>query len=256
MYRRIPVTDQFIIEPQQGNRTARHFKGSDIASYEGTSNGNILAMQNSGEFVGNDIEFDQRGPTHAIDKGQHTFTSFQAKVIDDGDGKHFCHFSGGRELNTTAARFAMNANANLHLVITDFKGRLASRRNGAGSKSHTHTATLAVHLLRQGSHLFQGGARLSQATHDFLEQYGNTNAAPASSIEAILHRYVVIGDHACDLNPFSLGQLSCHLEVQHVTGVVLDDVEHAGTAIDGACRGKHLIWHRRGKDGSRASCIE
>src|SRR6266566_2386861 len=176
MYRRIPVTDQFIIEPQQGNRTARHFKGSDIASYEGTSNGNILATQNSGEFVGNDIEFDQRGPTHAIDKGQHTFTSFQAKVIDDGDGKHFCHFSGGRELNTTAARFAMNANANLHLVITDFKGRLASRRNGAGSKSHTHTATLAVHLLRQGSHLFQGGTRLSQATHDFLEQYGNKNA--------------------------------------------------------------------------------
>ena len=104
--------------------------------------------------------------------------------------------------------------------------------------------------------MFQGSARLSQATHDFLEQYGHTNAAPPGSIEAILHSYVVIGDHACDLNPFSLGQLSCHLEVQHVTGVVLDDVEHAGTAIDGACRGKHLIWHRRGKDGTRASRIE
>src|SRR2546423_8702783 len=136
MYRRIPITDQFIIEPQQGNRTASHFKGSDIAPHEGTSNSNILTAQNLGEFVGNDIEFDQRGPAHAIDKGQHTFTSFQAKVFDDGGGKHFCHFSSGRELDTTAARLAMNANANLHLVITEFKGGLASRWNGAGSKCH------------------------------------------------------------------------------------------------------------------------
>src|SRR5437763_10274753 len=125
MYRRIPVPDQFIIEPQQGNRTTSHFKRSDIAPYEGTSNGNILAAQNLGEFVGNDIEFDQRGPAHAVDKGQHTFTGFQAKVFDDGGGKHLCHFSGGRELDTTAARLPMNANAYLHLVITEFKGRLA-----------------------------------------------------------------------------------------------------------------------------------
>src|SRR5207245_2734106 len=173
MYWRIPVTDQFIIEPQQGNRTTSHFKRSDIAPYEGTSNGNILAAQNPGEFVGNDIEFDQRGPAHAIAKGQYALTALQAEAFNDGVGTHFRH----------------------------------------------------------------------------------TNAAPPGSIEAILHSYVVIGDHACDLNPFSLGQLSCHLEVQHVTGVVLDDVEHAGTAIDGACRGKHLIWHRRGKDGTRASRI-
>src|SRR5579885_1276876 len=162
MYRRIPVTGQFIIEPQQGNRTASHIKGSDIAPYKGTSNGNIIAAQNLSECIGNDIEFDQRGPAHAIDKGQHTFTSFEAKVFDDGGGKHLCHFSGGRELDTTAARLAMNADANLHLVFAQFKGGLASRRNGAGSKGHPHTATLVVHLLRQSSHLFQGSTRLSQ----------------------------------------------------------------------------------------------
>src|SRR5438105_64367 len=71
------------------------------------------SLPNLGEFVGNDIEFDQRGPAHAVDKGQHTFTGFQAKVFDDGGGKHLCHFSGGRELDTTAARLPMNANAYL-----------------------------------------------------------------------------------------------------------------------------------------------
>src|SRR5437870_13543952 len=99
MYRRIPVTGQFIIEPQQGNRTASHFKGSNIAAYKGTSNSNILAAQNPGEFVGNDIELDQRGPAHAIDKGQHAFTSFEAKIFDDGGGQHFCDFGSRSELD-------------------------------------------------------------------------------------------------------------------------------------------------------------
>src|SRR5438445_10967716 len=135
MYWRIPVTDQFIIEPQQGNRTTSHFKRSDIAPYEGTSNGNILAAQNPGEFVGNDIEFDQRGPAHAIDKGQYALTALQAEVFDDGGGKHFCHFSSGRELDTTASRFALNADANLHLFISDLKDVLAGCRTGHSRKS-------------------------------------------------------------------------------------------------------------------------
>ena len=118
----------------------------------------------------------------------------------------------------------MNANANLHLVIAEFKGGLASRRNRAGSESHTHTTTLVIDLLRQANHLLQGSPRLSQATHDLLQQDGDTHSAPSRGIEAILHRYIVICHHTCYLNPFSLGQLGRHLEVQHVTGVVLDDV--------------------------------
>ena len=118
----------------------------------------------------------------------------------------------------------MNANAHLYLVFAQFKGRLACRWNGTGSKSHSHTTTLLVDLLGQGSHLLQGSTHLSQTTHDFLKQDSNTNATPPGSIEAILHRDVVIGHYTCDLNPFGLGQLGCHLEVQHITSVVLDDV--------------------------------
>src|SRR5579859_3039362 len=244
MYRRIPVTGQFIIEPQQGERAASHLKRSDIAPDEGTSNHNILASQNPSEFVGNDIQFDQWGPTHTINKGQHPFTSFQAKVFDDGGGKHFGDFSGGRDLDATAPRLSMNADANLHLIIRKVKRGLASRRNGTGGKSHPHTATLVVYLLRQGSHLFQWSARLSQATHYFLKQDSHANAAPPGSIEAILHRHIIIGDHTGDLDPLGLRQFGGHLEVQHITGVVLDNVEYAGATIDGAGESQHLIWYR------------
>ena len=43
-------------------------------------------------------------------------------------------------------------------------------------------------------------------------------------------------------------ELGRELEVQHVAGVVLDDVEDAGAAVDGAGRGLHLVRDGRGED--------
>ena len=69
--------------------------------------------------------------------------------------------------------------------------------------------------------------------------------APAPrGVQRVLDRDVVVGDDRGDLHPAG-DEVGGHLEVQDVTGVVLDDVEHPRPAVDGAGRGLHLIGDRR-----------
>ena len=150
----------------------------------------------------------------------------------------------------------MNADANLHFVFTKLKGWLARRRNGAGCQSHTHAAALIIHLARQLRDLPQRCARLGQAAHDLFQQHGNAYTAPPSCPGAILDSYVVVGYDAFYLDSLSRGHFSCHLEVQHVTRVILDDMQHACATIHSLGCGKHLIGYWRSKNGSRAGCIE
>ena len=56
--------------------------------------------------------------------------------------------------------------------------------------------------------------------------------------------------------PSSRGELGGHLEVHHVAGVVLDDVEHAGAAVDRLGGGQHLVGRGRGEDRARAGRVE
>src|SRR5256885_14647538 len=76
MYRSIPVADQFIIEPQQGNRTTGHFKRGNVATYERTGDSDISAAQNLRKFVSYDVQLHQRCTTHAINKSKDTLARF------------------------------------------------------------------------------------------------------------------------------------------------------------------------------------
>ena len=75
-------------------------------------------------------------------------------------------------------------------------------------------------------------------------------------VEAVLDRDVVVGDDRLDLDALALGQVGGHLEVQHVAGVVLDDVQDAGAAVDGLGRLEHLVRRRRGEHLARARRVE
>ena len=80
--------------------------------------------------------------------------------------------------------------------------------------------------------------------------------APASrGVQRVLDRDVVVGDDRGDLH-LARDELGGHLEVQDVTGVVLDDVEHPGAAVDGAGRGLHLIGDRRREDVAGTGRVE
>ena len=90
---------------------------------------------------------------------------------------------------------------------------------------------------------------------DLLEQHGDADAAPAGRVQRVLDRDVVVGDDRRDLD-LARDELGRELEVQHVAGVVLDDVEDAGAAVDGPRRGLHLIGDGRGEHVARRGRVE
>src|SRR6266567_4649449 len=117
MYRRIPIACQFFIQSQESDGTTGHLQRCNVAANQRTSDSNISAAQNLGEFVSDDIEFNQRCAAHAIDKSQDWITCSQAKVFDDRYGKHLGNLGSRGKFHAATTRLAMNTNTYFHLII-------------------------------------------------------------------------------------------------------------------------------------------
>ena len=105
--------------------------------------------------------------------------------------------------------------------------------------------------------LLQRSALLGGRSDDLLQQHGHADAAAAGGVEAVLDGDVVVGDDRLHLGAgVGRGHLGGHLEVHHVAGVVLHDVEHAGAAVDRLGRLHHLVRHRRGEHLTRTGGVE
>ena len=101
-----------------------------------------------------------------------------------------------------------------------------------------------VDLAAELGDLGERATLLGRRAADLLREHGDADAAAAGRVEAVLDRDVVVDDDRLDLDALALGQLGRHLEVQDVAGVVLDDVQHAGAAVDGFRRLEHLVRRR------------
>ena len=94
------------------------------------------------------------------------------------------------------------------------------------------------------------------APDDLLGEDGDAHAAAAGRVEAVLHGHVVVRDDGLHLDAVGPGEVGGHLEVEHVAGVVLDDVQHAGAAVDRLRRLVHLVGRGGGEDLPRAGGVE
>src|SRR5258708_22643312 len=97
-------------------------------------------MQDAMQGIEHDIQFDQRRSSHAIDHSQDLITCLEAQVFDDGSSKHLGYLECRGKLSTPPPRFAMDANANLHFVLTHLQGRLALPLPSTRSLGHPHPA--------------------------------------------------------------------------------------------------------------------
>jgi hypothetical protein len=59
-----------------------------------------------------------------------------------------------------------------------------------------------------------------------------------------LHGDVVVDNDRLDCDALCIRQFGGHLEVHHVAGVVLDDVQHTSPAVDVLGGLQHLVRHR------------
>src|SRR6202020_3182137 len=86
-------------------------------------------------------------------------------------------------------------------------------------------------------------------------QHGHAHATTPGRVQRVLHGHVVVGEDGLDLDVVALAHLGGHLEVHHVAGVVLDDVNDPGATVDGLGRLQHLVGGRGGEHLARAGGI-
>ena len=98
-----------------------------------------------------------------------------------------------------------------------------------------------VHLAAQRCHAAEIVAAGGRRAADLFREHGRPRTAAARRVQAVFHRHVVIDNDRLHLDVTGLAKFRGHFEIHDVAGVVLDDVEDAGSAIDGASGRFHLV---------------
>ena len=154
------------------------------------------------------------------------------------------------------SRLAVDADADLDLVWSEVEDRSALAGCRAGRERDPERACPLVDRPRGVRDLSEGPAGLGARTGDLLRQHGGAHAAASGGVERVLDGAVVVHGHARHLDAVVLGELGREPEVEHVAGVVLDDVQDARAAVDGLRGRLHLIRHGRGEDRARAGRVQ
>ena len=216
-------------------------------------------LQQRGDLAVHEVQLDQRRAAHAVDASRSS--ADPAKSRSARIGSTSCaamSFAGGERL-AMAARLAVDADPDLHLVVGQLEGRPARRRHGAARQRHAH---------RCGPAPFTGAARSATAARsrpssaaapdDLLQQHRERRRRGARRCRACPAPRRRRRSTTERTSMPSVGrELGGHLEVHHVAGVVLHDVQHARRRRRSACVAAS-IWsgRRRGEHLARAGRVE
>src|SRR5918996_3161385 len=253
---RVPQPRQLVVEPEQSDRAARHLERGDVVADQPAVDGDAASLEEAVQLAVDDVELDQRRAAHPVHERQHAVAGVERQVLDDRRGEALDYVRCGSERLPEAARLAVDADPDLHLVVAELEARLAGARCHAGGQRHPHAAALSVDGPAELGHLGERLALLGGRPADLLGDDRDPDAAPAGGVEAVLDGDVVVRDHGLDIDPLALGEVGGHLEVHHVARVVLDDVQHARATVDRLGRLEHLVGSRRGEHLARARGVE
>src|SRR6201981_174624 len=129
-------------------------------------------------------------------------------------------------------------------------------RHDTRSKGHSHAAAFGVHFVTKRGRLFQGGPRFGGGSNNLLGQNRRTDSATSGRVKTVFNSDVIIDYDRFDLDPLRSGEVSGHLKIHDIAGIILNDVQHAFAAVH-CLRGLvHLIRGGTGKNSARASGVE
>ena len=180
-----------------------------------------------------DVQLRARGAAHAVHQRDYALASAQPQVVPHPPVQ-LLH-QGVRALHAPApvAGLAVDADAQLDLVLAELEGGLARVGNRARAEGQAHGPGLLVDARGDGRHLVQVVAALRRGARDLLHQDRARHAAPARRVQGVLDGDVVVDDHGGDADVLHVRHLRGRLEVQDVARVVLDDVEHPRAPVGG-----------------------
>src|SRR5699024_3886586 len=120
----------------------------------------------------------------------------------------------------------------------------------------SHRAHVLGHPGGDAVHRLQVVAAFGGRTGDLFHQDRTGHAAAAGGVQGILHGHVVGDHHGLDRDVLEFGQFGGGLEVEHVAGVVLHDVQDAGAAVGGLGGCLDRVGCRRGEHRAGHGCIQ
>src|SRR6266568_6961489 len=255
-HRRVPQARELVVQPQDGDRGALHLQRGDVGADQAAVDAHAALVQQPGHPPVDHVQLGERGAAHRVDEHQHALAGGEAQVLDDRPGDAVGELVAALHLDALAARLAVDADADLDLVVAQVEGGRAGGRHGARGERQAHRADVVDHLLGQVGDAVEVGALLGLGAGELLEQHGPADPAPALGVERVLDGHVVVDGDAGDLLAAVAGQVGGHLEVHDVAGVVLDDVQHAGAAVDLVGGPFHLVGRWRGEHRAGTGGVE
>src|SRR5215204_5279947 len=255
--RRGQVGLHLVVELQERNGEPRHLQRGHVVPDVGHPEDlDALALEHVGDVGVGDVEFHQRRATHTVDHNGHLGAGEVDGVTQDLLQHLIDHLVRGRDVLALDARLAVDADADLHLVIADIEDGLPTLGRGATRQRHPHRAHVGVDPLRKLFDTREIFPVVGRGAADLVHEDGARDAAPPARVRRVFDGHVVVGDDVVGLYLFGLGELPCHLEVEDVARVVLDDVEDPGPAVHGLARLEHLVGRRASKNRPGAGCVE
>ena len=146
----------------------------------------------------------------------------------------------------------MDADSDLHLAFGQIEGVPSAGGQVPRRERGRHTARVLRYRCSDVGNGVERIAPRGRGAGDLLHENGRAGAAPPRPVRAGLALGGdVVGDH--DGPRVHVGQgLAGHLEVHHVAGVILHDMQHAGALVRPACGLGDLHRIRGGEHVARA----
>src|ERR687890_664284 len=255
--RRTQVGLHLVIEFKERYGEPRHLQRGHVFPDVGhPPNLHSLALQHVGDVGVGYVELHQRRAAHAVDHYGHLRAGEVNGVAQDLLQHLIDNLVRRRDILALDAWLAVDADADLHLVIANIENGLPALGRGATREGHTHRAHVGVDAFGKLLYPCEVFAVVGRGTADLVHEDGASDTAPPARVRRVLDGHIVVGDDVVGLYSFGLAEFPCHLEVKHVARVVLDDVEDTGPAVHGLARFEHLVWGRARENGSGAGGVE
>ena len=121
----------------------------------------------------------------------------------------------------------MDAYAEFHFVVSDFKSGVSRRRNGATRECKTEGTNVFDNLVRNCFDFFEFFALFRRRARAFMYEDRARNSSATYGVEGVFDCDIVVDVHCVDFDAVVLCVCHCVVEVHTVTGVVLDDEKNA-----------------------------
>ena len=143
------------VEFEHGDRRARHVDRRHEVAHQRLVDGNARLFKLVGYGVVQHVKFHERSGAEAVDEHRHFVALFAADVLKQVFNDTFCKFICRLQLFRLSARLAVNAHAELYLVVADVENGSAFRRGSAASERKAEGANIVDDLVGYSFDFFE-----------------------------------------------------------------------------------------------------